>query len=184
VQETHLKLPDETDGIGPPNDGIAAELQRLKAAVAELEPRARRYDQLSSELRSDDAPRALRAVLPLARLLRALGRIYPRQPAAPAPQPMPPARSLAGSVRSGCAALARAVLRPMTRRIRAYLLDPIHPMNQKLDTIAHELSALRRQLEHRNEAGTGGAYPSPELLRSIEALLLTIAARSPRDERK
>jgi hypothetical protein len=64
------------------------------------------------------------------------------------------------------------------------LLEPIHPVNQKLETITHELEALRRQLGPRNETGAGAAYPSPELLRSIEALLLTIAARSLRDERK
>jgi hypothetical protein len=184
VQETHLKLPDETDRVGPQNDGIEAELQQLKAAVAELEPRARRYDRLSNELRSDDAPRALRTVLPLARLLRALGRLHTRQPVAPASQPMPPARSLVGSVRSACVAAAKAVLRPMTGPMRAYWYQPIHPLNQKLDTIAHELEALRRQLGSRNEAGIGAAYPSQELLRSIEALLLTIAARSLRDERK
>jgi hypothetical protein len=185
VQDPHFTLPNDTDRIGRDRGQVEADLQQLKATVAELEPRALRYDRLLSDLRCDEGPRALRMVLPLARMFRALGGAPPREPVAQARPPT--TKSFFGSVRSTCAAGVRTVLRPITRRIRGYLHEPILPINQKLDSIARELESLRRRPgpeEPRNEKGTDAVSLSPELLRSIEALLLTIAARTPRDERE
>jgi FkbM family methyltransferase len=186
--DAHAKLRNEAYGASVEKEQALARYEEALARLAALEPRALRYDRLVSNLRADDdSPLSLRAVLPLARLIRAVNRrLRSRTGIRPAPvvtHAEPVRRRLARSL----SAAAHAAVGPIARRTRSYLLEPVLPMNQRLEEIARELEALRRTAEHLPQPSNNAppaASPSSELLRSTEALLLTIAARTPYDERK
>jgi hypothetical protein len=145
-------------------------------AMAEQSERASRAEAILAELvktlRWDDAPPALRAVLPLARLLRRLSAIRRRavgdvQPAPSATVPPPP-RSVAKRLAIRGYLLTRPVALPVARRLHSLL------------GVLLERESFETQ---RVQAGTHfAASADGELLRSIEAAMLTLALQ-PRDRR-
>ncbi len=150
------------EAIGSTEETVAAlreRATRAEAALAEARLeldalRAAGHDttvlaHLAETLRWEGAPRSLRLVLPLARAIRALGAgATGRAPAASVPPGRPWARRVA---------------------VRGYRI--VRPVALPLITRLHRL--LGRLLEH--EARPGRAVANEDLLRSIEAAMLTLA---------
>jgi hypothetical protein len=155
------------EAMSAPEETVAALRARAECAEAALAQAQLELDALRAPghdatvlahlvdtLRWDGAPYYLRLVLPLARAIRAVGGgVTGRAPAAPAP----PRRSW---VRHAA--------------IRGYLL--VRPVALPLLTRLHR--ALGGLLEHEGKPGRRGAgtvAASEDLLRSIEAAMLTLA---------
>jgi hypothetical protein len=179
-------------------DGLAAELERLR-------PSAIRYDTLVHRLRAPDGPRAVRMVLPLARLLRSASRILGAGPEPPAARNEVTATHLAttaiphgeivgsptntGAIavrqgfgkrifRSVYLLIGRPIIRPVAWRTRAFMLASIKPADQQIEMMTREIVALRQEI---SSIAIRGSDVSPELVKSIEALILTLAVCTPRD---
>lgn len=127
---------------------------------------------LAETLRWDEAPKALRAVLPLARLLRRVSALRLRQSASPS----------AGGAASAPLA-PPAPRRPLGRRVALRLYALTRPVALPLIVRLHALSG--RVLQREAYRPQSPAQPVPTvvrgggmdaaLARSIEAALLTLA---------
>jgi FkbM family methyltransferase len=143
-----------------------------------------RYERLVTSLQDPGGPRSLRLALPIARVIRKFASVaLDTQEAPPAALPPHPSASIrtrlsaiSASVRRAVLKVVRLLLAPIARRIRTFLLAPILPMVDKVDAMSRELEAARHVLH----AVRAEAQISPQLAQSIEALLLTLAARSAR----
>ena len=122
---------------------------------------------LAETLRWDEAPKALRAVLPLARLLRRFSALRSRPPAGcPSAPPQPPAPR-----------------RPLGRRIALRVYALTRPMALPLIVRLHALSGRVLQREAYRPQSSAPPVPTvvrgggmdAALARSIEAALLTLA---------
>ncbi|TMJ01365.1 MAG: FkbM family methyltransferase [Alphaproteobacteria bacterium] len=154
--------------------------QKLEAAIEA----AIRCDRIVGELRDPGGSRALRVALPLARLVRGTRTLAAEGLAAATPTR---AHTLSGGgasrLRAGLSRLmsipgrvARRVFRPIAVRTRAFMLEPLDPIAGNLESIARDIQAIRHALADPQLADR----LSPELARSIEALLLTVAVCEPR----
>ena len=85
-------------------------------------------------------------------------------------------RATWGRARNFVSRGARRVLNPMAVRTRAFMLEPLWPMLGRVDAIAHDVQAIRHALADPQVADR----LSPELAKSIEALLLAVAVGEPR----
>jgi FkbM family methyltransferase len=141
------------------------------------------FRRLTQDLRFEEGPRALRAVLPFARTIRKLHPTWgtpqrgthsssqisePSMPQATAMVGTPPSQRM----KSGAKALLRPVYRhivlplarPIARRTRSYLVAELH----------RDLADLRRIIE--------SASIDAQVIRSIESALLTLALDRRRDQ--
>jgi len=122
--------------------------------------------QLANTLQWDGAPRSLRAVLPLARVLRRVSSST---------------GGTGGAASAPGAATAAASYRPsLAKRIalRIYLLlRPVMlPVARRLHRLLGRLLEKEGLISQREAAGgTAGVQATAELLRSIEAAMLTLA---------
>ena len=98
-------------------------------------------------------------------------------------EPLRPVSGQLDSVSQEFWARLHAVSQDLAALHRA--LEPLRPTGEKLDAIAANLEAVRvaeLAVQHQLASFTGRGHElSPEFIKSIEALLLTIAVRSPRD---
>jgi len=139
---------------------LRAELDTARTAAAASSGDAAVLAHLAETLHWDGGPRALQAVLPLARLLRrARGRTSSSSPT--------PAAS-AGPRRA------------LPTRIAMRLFDMTRPVSLPLARHAYRLLGrlLEREdkLSHREVASASAAAPATaDLMRSIEAAMLTLA---------
>lgn len=162
---------------------LSEQLTQERHSLAFAVSRAARYDRLVLELRDEGSPRALKLVLPLARLFRqvhhAVGRdnsipITPSEKSmiSPAnfPPPAGPAPSrLRSTVKRGALGVYRILLRPIVRplmwRFRTFLLKPVF-----------------ERLDHPHPGTVEAFQPEQtQLLKSLEVLALTIASNPPRE---
>jgi len=135
---------------------LRAELDAARAAAAQDEAV---LTQLAETLRWDGAPRSLQVVLPLARLLR---------------------RVRGGAERTSTRSPAASVgpRRGFATRFAMRLFDMTRPVSLPLARRAHR--SLGRVLEReeklsQRDAATGSPAATADLLRSIEAAMLTLA---------
>ncbi len=149
---------------------LRAELDGLAQRERFAGPEAQTLRRLAATLRWEEAPLALRLVLPLARLLRRGSRLSRPAPAAAAAPVAAPAAARPGGLKRRVLLagyrLARPVALPVARRL--------HPLLTRL---------LQREamLPHADAAPAAAtAAATADLLRSAEAALLTLALR-PRD---
>jgi hypothetical protein len=138
---------------------LRAELDATRAAAARDEAV---LTQLTDTLRMDGAPRELRMVLPLARLLRRMRGSGERALLSAAVLPAAPV----------------AQRRRLSTRIAMRLFDMTRPVSLPLARRLHRL--LGRLLEREDklsqrDAVAGPAAATADLLRSIEAAMLTLA---------
>ncbi|HTW27611.1 MAG TPA: FkbM family methyltransferase [Acetobacteraceae bacterium] len=179
--------------------GLEAELARLQrladargAEVIELAARAARIDRLANELRWDDGPRLVRAVLPVARAARRVryGRLRPVPvPALPPPEPLPALG--ADGLEAAVAAIIRSQERLADRiedrlhtrhdRLAGQLADQTRVIEQVGDRLEDRLHARIDELRGGLNATTGTSPALRDLLNSIEGVLLTLAVERSRD---
>ena len=148
-------MPEDPDTLA----ALRAELDLARAAAARDEAVLR---QLSDTLHWDGAPRSLQVVLPLARLLRRMRGGGERATPSVAASPAAPVGQRRG----------------LATRIAMRLFDMTRPVSLPLARRAHQL--LGRLLEReeklsQRDAATGSAAATADLLRSIEAAMLTLA---------
>lgn len=155
-------------------------LSELDGAIAA----AIRYERIVALRLDPDAPRSLRLALPVARAFRAMADLVRRRSEAPVPAP-PPNRengasaelsSPQGTVGNAFHRAGRFIVLPVAERIRSFLLAPLLPVVDKTEATRREIEAVRHVLEAIRAEG----QLSPELVQRIEALLLTMAARTSR----
>jgi FkbM family methyltransferase len=168
------------------------QLDRIGAELERLRPNATRYDILVHRLRVPDGPRVIRMVLPLARLLRLAfrilggrhrsratinrGEIVNYQPIADGA--LPKANFSKRMLWSIYLLVGRPIVRPIAWRARTFMLASITPGTQQIEVMAREIAALRQEIQ---DLGVRGSHVSPELAKSIESLMLTLAVCSPRE---
>ncbi len=162
-----------------------AEIAALRAAAATVAPRLLEFERLRRDMRWEAAPRALRWLLPVARLLHRPGpepALAP-EPTLPAPaSDVAPVAPLAGTSRMRGSVLAayrlvRPVVRPVAWRSRSFLTGEL--MRELADVRAKLDLALQRlppdgRFQDR-------AALSPGAGRAAERMLLTLALESRRD---
>jgi hypothetical protein len=155
---------------------------RLAAEPSNLYPRDKvGVDQLRQA-------RALRAVLPLARLIRASRRLTGTAGARLAPLPSSQKRAASASnVLRGIAWLLYRVIRPVVRpvawRTREFFLEPLRPMVAQSEAITRQVDAITRDVgavRHALATAQLDGSLSAELVKSIETLLMTVALSAPR----
>jgi FkbM family methyltransferase len=170
-------VPDEELTALDP-DEMLKELERaIEAAI--------RCDYIVGRLEDPGRLRSLRLALPVARLARSIGNMVLRRGAASKfAEPIVPHRTvrstfknIPGVIFRAIQRLAVAIVLPVTNRVRAYLLAPLLPMVEKIDATSREVAAVRDALDAARVEG----QLSPQLAQSIEALLLSMAVRTPRD---
>jgi FkbM family methyltransferase len=168
-----------------PNPDPDQLLRELDGAIAA----AIRCERIVMRLEDPGGPRSLRVGLALAQVIRKLGGRASQTPI-PVPPPYP-----AGGIRTKLGFVSRMARRalsrvgrmilgfgrslslPVARRMRAFMLEPLLPVVENSDAVRREIEAVR----HLLHAVRAEAQLSPQLVQSIEALLLTMAARSSRE---
>lgn len=167
-----MRRVEKPTGEMPPIDQLMQEIQiAIEVAM--------RYDRLVSDLRDPAAPKSLRLLLPIARVMRsgrnAVARRVKRPAAACPVESGTPMRSTFRSILRVLTLPLKAVVTPITGRVRAYLLAPIAPRLDRIDAlahgVAHDVAFVRQVLADAQRDGT----LSPELVKSINALLVTNA---------
>ena len=156
-------------------EDLHRQLAAARAEVLIMTPRLLEFERLRREMRWDAAPRALRWLLPIARLLhRPEPQPAPATAAAVAPA-MPSART--SRVRRTALAvdgLARPVVRPLAWRSRLFLTGEL--MRELADVRAKLDLALER-LQHAGVSQSHAAL-DPGAGRVAERMLLTLALES------
>lgn len=170
--------------VGDPEDSVPLEpeelLRELEAAIAA----AIRCDRIVLNLDGAVAPRSLRVVLPLAKLIRTTGGVLRRkhQPRGTAPPGTRLAKAGAGfgsfirKIPRPISWASRRVFLPLALRTREFMLAPLFSTVGKVDVISRDIEAIRHALHAAQAAG----QLSPQLVQNLEALLLTLAVRPPR----
>jgi len=179
-----------------PTDDLELARQLHAAAQAKL-----RLDYILAELKDPDGPRALRLVLPLARLIRrTTSRSSRKRAIEPAHQFAKPVARKGGSAFRRLAGLlfrpVRIVLHPLAMEIRDFMTEPLRVMPGRLDATARHiearidemafearLDAVTRELgtiRHLLANNQAKNEVSPELIKSIELLLLTMSVSESR----
>jgi hypothetical protein len=158
-------------------------LQKLEAAVAA----SVHYDRITKDLRDPDAPRSIRAVLPLARFIRRGRRLGGRLSPQPAPRSPPKSAESRHRVLRKIGRVLyrpiRPIVRPMALRTREFFLEPLRPVIAQTDTVARQVDAIARdvgavRLALASAQLDGGL--SADLVKSIETLLITVALNDSR----
>jgi hypothetical protein len=168
--------------------GLTARLEEAMRRQAALAGDASRLDRLVHELRWPDGPGAVRAVLPLARLLRRLRGTQvpapvgtePRRTAVMGVTAVPPRRSRARRLALLVYAVIRPVARPIAWRWRTFLTGEI------LGELARQNQSLQIALNRTGQQGgtpllgiSGDSQAVHEELRQfgnmLETTLLTLA---------
>jgi FkbM family methyltransferase len=180
-------------GVSAPSDLPAAQsrpetrVPEPEQLLQELEGVVRaaiRCDRIIGELEDPAGPRALRMVLPLARLIRATRSRAAEGFAAAKPVRVDtPPGSARSRLRTALNVIkdlprrgTRRAFRPIALRTRAFLLEPLTPLAGSMEAMARDVQAIRHALADPQVADR----LSPELVKSIEALLLTVAVWEPR----
>jgi len=172
-------------------------IQQQNADLAATRVNAERYARLVNELDVDVGPRALKMVLPLARLIRTISHpivsragadtgpqvanvptaapVGPSVATAAGPaQPKAPRRSLLKRFVLGIYRVTlRPVVRPLLFRLRTFMLMPL------LDHLNHSVAVFEHpanRTSHANNVGQAQSAEYAQVLKSIETLLLTIAS--------
>jgi len=149
---------------------LRAELDSLSHRERFAGPEAQTLTRLTETLRWDDGPRALRVVLPLARLFRRGSAL-----SKPVPAGAPPPAATMPATRASA-----APPRPLSRRILLAGYRLTRPVALPLATRLHRLLTrlLQREaiLSHTDSAPAAtNAAATTELTRSAEAAMLTLA---------
>ncbi|MDL2410791.1 FkbM family methyltransferase [Rhizobium calliandrae] len=171
------------------------EVTRLRAMIADAQSdaqdaqrdlqrvaaRAARYDRLVSSLRDPDGPRALRIVLPLARVVRKISHVIGSRPKVPmAPHDISKTSALlAGPRRLSPKRIALAiyrrflgpVVRPSMGRIRLFMMQPV---SDQVARVNDQVAGLRSLVETQQRTGEMAS----EHIKSLEALIITIASQT------
>jgi FkbM family methyltransferase len=191
LRAVRIDLENERRLLTEQRDAGLAEIASLSSKLEHLNQRVAVLDELIYRLRWKDGPRALRAVLPLARALRAVCRTQVPTEAAKDFEKRAEIRSDAGSIRSTTVPsrparnwkkratlpfyrLIRPIVRPLAWRIRGFLLQDI--LN-RLSELQETDVAIRGRLEEglnsiANELRN--ARQDPATSSAIEIALLTL----------
>jgi hypothetical protein len=131
-------------------------------------PEAQTLNRLVETLRWDDGPRALRVVLPLARLARRGGAMMASGRASGGP-----ARPVAVAAPPPRRRLSRRILAAGYRLTRPVVL----PLAVRLHKLLTRLLQREAMLSHASGEAASAPAATAELLRSMESALLTLALR-------
>jgi hypothetical protein len=175
------------------------EVARLIAMIADVQrdaqrvaARAARYDHLVSSLRDPDGPRALRMVLPLARIIRTISSVFGSRPkvpmapddisktSAPLVDPLVVSHRRSAPKRIALAIYRRfvgPVLRPAMGRIRLFMTQPVNDqvagVNDQVAAVNAQVAGLRSLVETQQRT----SEMASEHIKSLEALIITIASQ-------
>ncbi|UVK53904.1 FkbM family methyltransferase [Mesorhizobium sp. AR02] len=157
---------------------LSRQLEQERHSLASATSLAARYDRLVLELRDEGGPRALRSVLPLARLLRRFHHAVDRDnaiditptessmvsPASYEPPSSPVPGPLRSTVKKGALGVYKVLFRPFVRpvmwRLRTFLLQPVyerldrshetlhHARSNDIQVLRQEQAQLARNLEN------------------------------------
>jgi len=151
---------------------LEAEVARLRAALDETPAAARTggddaavLSHLADRLYWEGAPRSLRAVLPLARVLR---RVSASTWGVQGGLPVPVAAAAPAGPRQNR-------LKRLALRVYTFSRPVVLPLARRLHRVLSRLLEREGLISQRESAETGGIDPTAELLRSAEAALLTLA---------